>query len=80
MKSIGIVRRIDSLGRIVIPKEMRETLDIQTDDPLEIIAEADRIIVKKYAPACIFCQGNDTVTEYKGKSICRRCLEELHEF
>ena len=80
MKSIGIIRRIDNLGRIVIPKEMRETLELTNDDPVEIIAEADRIIVKKYTSACIFCQSNDNITEYKGKNICRECLDELGKF
>ena len=79
MKTIGIIRKLDSLGRIVIPKEMRELLEINSEDAVEITQEADRIILKKYAPACIFCQRNGDVTEYKGKSVCKACLKELSD-
>ena len=77
MKSTGIVRPIDSLGRVVLPKELRETLQISTKDPLEIFVENDKIILKKYSPCCIFCRNGDEVTYYKGKLICRDCLEAL---
>lgn len=77
MKATGIVREIDQLGRFVIPKEIRTTLDIKSYDPLEIYLEGDRIILKKYAPACIFCNELDNVTLYKGKMICRDCLAEI---
>ena len=77
MKSTGIVRPIDSLGRVVLPKELRETLQISTKDPLEIFVENDKIILKKYSPCCIFCGNGDEVTYYKGKLICRDCLEAL---
>lgn len=77
MKATGIVREIDQLGRFVIPKEIRNTLDIKSYDPLEIYIEGERIILKKYAPACIFCSELDNVTTYKGKLICQDCLAEL---
>lgn len=77
MKSTGIVRNIDELGRLVIPKEMRKNMGIGTDDPVEIFVENDRIILQKYAPACAFCGGIDEVVMFHGKKICRECIEEL---
>ena len=77
MKSTGVVRKLDSLGRIVIPIELRRTMDIGLKDTLEISVEGDRIILKKYHPACIFCSDARDVIEYKGKLICKNCLEEL---
>ncbi|HAG44628.1 MAG TPA: AbrB family transcriptional regulator [Clostridium sp.] len=77
MKSTGIVRRVDELGRIVIPIELRRTLDIEIKDALEIYVDKDQIILKKYEPACIFCGNARDITNYKGKNICNECLEEL---
>lgn len=79
MKSTGIVRPIDSLGRIVLPKEIRKVFDIGPKDPLEIYIDTDKIILKKYAPSCIFCEDSDDVTYYKGKLVCRRCLDALKD-
>lgn len=78
MKSTGIVRKVDELGRVVLPIELRRTLDIAEKDSLEIYTEgADMIILKKYMPACIFCGDAKDVISYKGKNICKTCLEEL---
>ncbi|MBY6950317.1 MULTISPECIES: AbrB/MazE/SpoVT family DNA-binding domain-containing protein [Clostridium] len=77
MKSTGVVRRVDDLGRIVIPKELRRTLDIAEKDALEIYTEGEKIILKKYAPACIFCGEASEVINFKGKNICKSCLKEL---
>ncbi len=77
MKATGIVREIDSLGRFVIPKEIRKTLDIDSYDPLEIFTEGDRIILKKYAPACIFCGEMNNIFNYQGKLMCKGCMEEI---
>ncbi|MGH4051523.1 MAG: AbrB/MazE/SpoVT family DNA-binding domain-containing protein [Clostridium sp.] len=77
MKSTGIVRKVDELGRIVIPIELRRTLDIDIKDALEIYVDGDQIILKKYEPACIFCQNARDVVNYKGKNICKDCLAEL---
>lgn len=77
MKSLGIVRKIDELGRIVLPIETRKRLDIMAGDGVEIFVERDRVILKKYAPACIFCGEVDDVVNYGDKKICRKCLEEL---
>ncbi|MBQ4116605.1 MAG: AbrB/MazE/SpoVT family DNA-binding domain-containing protein [Clostridia bacterium] len=77
MKSTGIVRKIDSLGRFVIPIELRNVLEISTSDSIEIFTDEDKIILKKYQPACLFCGNADDITYFKGKLICKNCLEEL---
>lgn len=79
MKSTGIVRRVDELGRVVIPIELRRTLDIAEKDALEIYVDGEQIILKKYEPACIFCGQAKDVLIYKGKNICSKCLDELKE-
>lgn len=77
MKSTGIVRKVDELGRIVLPIELRRTLDIGEKDALEIFTEGATIILKKYEPACIFCGDAKDVINYKGKNICSVCMKEL---
>ena len=77
MKSTGIVRKMDNLGRIVIPIELRRTLEIAERDSVEIYVEDDRIILKKYEPACIFCGDANDVIHYKGKNICHKCLQAM---
>ncbi|AJA50017.1 AbrB family transcriptional regulator [Clostridium pasteurianum DSM 525 = ATCC 6013] len=77
MKSTGVVRKVDELGRVVIPIELRRTLEIGEKDALEIYVEGEHIILKKYQPACIFCGDARDVTNYKGKNICKNCMSEL---
>lgn len=77
MKSTGIVRKVDELGRIVLPIELRRTLEIAERDSLEIYVEGSTIILKKYEPACIFCNDAKDVVNYKGRNICRNCLNEM---
>ena len=77
MKSTGIVRRVDEPGRIVLPIEMRRTLDIAEKDALEIYVDGASLILKKYKPSCIFCDATRSVTMFKGKNVCPRCLKEL---
>lgn len=77
MKSTGIVRRVDELGRIVLPIEMRRTLDIAEKDTLEIYVEGSSVILKKYKQSCIFCDATKDVTDFKGKNVCPKCLREL---
>ena len=78
MKSTGIVRRVDELGRIVLPIELRKSMAIdQKGDAVEIFIDEDRIILKKYQPACLFCGNADQVVYYKTKLICRNCLKDL---
>ncbi len=76
-KTTGIVRKIDHLGRIVIPKEMCRILHISSKDPIEITLEGKRIILNKHEVGCIFCDAHDGLTNYGDKLICRRCLAEL---
>lgn len=77
MKSTGMVRRVDELGRIVVPAEIRQSMGIGIKDPLEIYTDGERIILQKYQPACIFCNGADDVRLFAGKKICRSCIEKL---
>ena len=77
MISTGIVRNLDALGRIVLPKELRGTLEIAVKDSLEIYVEDEFIILKKYQPECIFCGDAKDVEDFKGKNICPVCLKEL---
>ena len=77
MKSTGIVRKVDELGRIVLPIEMRRTLDIAERDSLEIFVDGDSIILKKYQPACIFCNQVDDVVYFNGKRVCTACIEKM---
>ncbi|HUV85190.1 MAG TPA: AbrB/MazE/SpoVT family DNA-binding domain-containing protein [Methanosarcinales archaeon] len=79
MKSTGIVRKIDELGRVVIPKELRRTLNIEEKDGLEIFTEGNTIILRKYEPACVFCGQVDDMTVHKGKKICQSCRSELRK-
>ncbi len=74
MKSTGIVRKVDELGRVVIPIELRRTMNIQEKDALEIFVDGERIILKKYEPACIFCGNADNMRNIMGKNICTDCL------
>ncbi len=77
VKSTGIVRKVDELGRVVIPIELRRNLNIDVKDALEIFIEGEHIILKKYAPACIFCGQAKDVEVFKGKNICPACLQDL---
>jgi transcriptional pleiotropic regulator of transition state genes len=77
MKSIGIVRSVDQLGRIVIPSEMRRTMNIAPDDQMEIFVDENMIILKKFECSCIFCNGGDNLRGYKGKKVCSRCLADF---
>lgn len=77
VKSTGIVRKVDELGRIVIPIELRRTLDIGIKDSLEIYVEDEQIILKKYSPACAFCANASGITVFKGKNVCADCLKDL---
>jgi transcriptional pleiotropic regulator of transition state genes len=77
MKGTGIVRKVDELGRIVIPKELRGVLDINIKDSLEIFTEDRNIILKKYNPGCVFCERINNVIRFKEKNICSDCLEEM---
>ena len=77
MKATGIVRKVDELGRIVLPIELRRTIGLNIKDPLEIYVEKDSVILKPYKPCCIFCDSADDIINYKGKNICKECLNNL---
>lgn len=77
MKSTGIVRKIDDLGRLVIPKELRKTMNINPKDPVEVFVEGEKIILKKYEPACVFCGSADDTFEYEGRMVCKECIDEM---
>lgn len=75
--STGIVRRVDELGRIVIPKEMRKSLDIDQKDPIEISIDGSSIILQKYENRCVFCGAIKPTIKHKGKLMCSKCLKEI---
>lgn len=80
MKNVGIVRSIDGAGRVVLPIEIRKLLDLTAEDSrVEILAEGNRIIMKKYAPSCIFCHSEEKLVEFNGQKICRCCAAEIGE-
>ncbi len=79
MKSTGIVRKLDELGRVVIPKEIRKKLNIGEKDPIEIYQDGDAIVLKKYQSGCIFCGNSKNLVLYDGKLICKKCLGNLSE-
>ncbi len=77
MKSTGIVRKVDELGRIVLPMEIRRVLDINIKDSIEIFTDDDSIVLRKYHPACIFCGDADEVVFFEGKRVCHICLAKI---
>lgn len=77
MRAIGIVRRVDDLGRIVIPKELRQAMGINEGSPMEIFANNDQVIMRKYQPGCVFCGNLEGLTIYEGKNICPACIAKL---
>ena len=77
MKATGIVRKVDELGRVVIPIELRRTMSIEEKDPLEIYVDGESIILKKYEPACIFCDSAVEVKDFKGKKVCQVCAQGM---
>ena len=79
MKSTGIVRKVDELGRIVLPIELRRTLGIDEKDALEIYVDQERIILRKYEPACVFCGNASNNQMFHGKNVCRECAVAMSE-
>ena len=78
MKSLGMVRKIDELGRIVLPKELRKSMDLEAKGAsLEIFVDDDKIILKKYNPSCVFCGNASDIVYLKGKLVCRSCIKDL---
>ena len=77
MRSLGIVRKLDQLGRLVIPKETRRVFNLNGGDPVEIFTDGDKIILKKYAPGCHCCGNLEDLTDVLGLKICPKCLKEF---
>jgi len=77
MKSTGMLRKIDELGRIVIPAEIRQSLGFEIKDPIEIYVDGDMVILKKYQKSCIFCDETENITDFAQKPVCSACLEKL---
>ena len=80
MKSTGIIRKVDELGRIVLPIELRRTLDIAERDELEIYMEGGRIILQKFEPSCIFCASSRDLASFRGKNICQECIRSMGKY
>lgn len=79
MDTTGIIRKVDDLGRIVLPVELRRGLEISLRDEIEISQENDKIVIRKHKPRCVFCGSNQELIPYEGKHICRACLGKLEE-
>lgn len=80
MKSTGIIRKVDELGRIVLPIELRRTLDIAERDELEIYMDGDRIILQKFEPSCVFCASSRGLINHKGKNVCQECVRTMSKY
>ena len=78
MKATGIVRKVDELGRVVLPIELRRTLGIDVKDPLEIFVDGECVILRRYEPACTFCGSADSVNYFQGKNVCNECVITIH--
>jgi transcriptional pleiotropic regulator of transition state genes len=77
MKATGIVRKVDNLGRIVLPIELRKAFGIDIKDPVEIFTEGEYVMLKKYLPVCVLCGEETSTIEFKGKKVCSKCLKEI---
>lgn len=77
MKSTGIVRQIDPLGRIVLPRDLRKSLNLNDHDSVEFFLEGNTIVIKKYLPTCIFCGNAENLVSFKGKCVCPSCAKKL---
>lgn len=79
MKATGIIRRLDDLGRIVLPIELRRSFGLNEHDRVEISVEEDRIVLKKYEPNCVLCGETMDLREFQGKLLCRKCIRGIGE-
>lgn len=77
MKAAGIVRKVDMLGRIVLPKSLRKRYEMDEGDAVEILVQGDTLVLERYHPKCLFCASAETVGEFKEKPICQTCLSEI---
>ena len=79
MKATGIVRKVDELGRVVIPIELRNKFDIKVKDPIETFVDSNSIVLKKYEPNCVFCGSTKDLVNYNDKLVCTKCIEKLQK-
>ena len=79
MKATGIIRRIDELGRVTLPVELRHSLGLKMHGSVEIYVDGDSIVLKKYAPRCVFCDSDSSLIVFKGKNVCRKCARDIGE-
>ncbi|WP_442604503.1 AbrB/MazE/SpoVT family DNA-binding domain-containing protein [Paenibacillus sp. KN14-4R] len=79
MKPAGVVRKVDQLGRIVLPKSLRKRYQMNEGDPVEILVQGDHIILERYRPKCVFCGTMSDVSDFKERHICVECLEQMHD-
>lgn len=77
MKPAGVVRKVDQLGRIVLPKSLRKRYQMNEGDPVEILVQGDHIILERYRPKCVFCGSMEGVSDFKERSICSQCLADM---
>lgn len=77
MKSTGIIRKVDELGRVVIPIEIRNKFNIAEKDPIEIYVDGSSIVLKKFEPNCIFCGNTKNLSTFKDKLICSKCSTKI---
>lgn len=80
LKSTGIIRKVDELGRVVLPAEIRRMLDIAERDELEIYMDNDQIVLKKFEPSCVFCSSSSGLVRYRGKNVCQNCAKEISTY
>ncbi|GAB2698853.1 AbrB/MazE/SpoVT family DNA-binding domain-containing protein [Paenibacillus thermoaerophilus] len=80
MRPAGVVRKVDQLGRIVLPKSLRKRYRMNEGDPVEILVQGDNILLERYRPKCIFCSSTEHISEYREKYICRSCMGELVQY
>lgn len=80
MKATGIIRKVDELGRIVLPIEIRRTLDIAERDELEIFMDGEQVILQKFQPSCVFCASTRNLVSYEGKNLCAECVQKISQF
>lgn len=79
MKATGMVRKVDALGRIVLPAEIREKLGVREKDSMEFFWSDDHLVLEKHEPACTFCGGTDGIVTFAGKNVCRACRAKISE-
>lgn len=77
MKSTGIVRKIDNLGRVVLPMELRRVMKLEVKDPIEIFVDGENIVLRPYRPGCEFCPATSNLIDYEGRKVCMECIEKM---